>query len=175
MKKFLCLAALLLTLPGCAIVSEFNKGFQEGYNKGLESQKKSGTEVSSNPAESPKTTESGKPSEPKNTFQQAVLKRTADQLNKNVPTKIDEETVLTKVDVEKDGLLYNYELVSFSSEQISNESATQTFRPLVKDRLCADSATKTDLKNGYSYYYAYYGKDKKLITKFAITPKDCGF
>jgi hypothetical protein len=175
MKQVLLLTALLVTLPSCQVVSSFTKGFKEGYDKGAaEAQKKSGSE----PAATQKTS-STEPAEtsakPTDAFRQAVLKRSADQLNKSVPMKVDEETTLTKVEVEKDGLLYNYELVNYTSAQLPSDAANQTFRPLVKERLCADEKTKADLKNGYSYYYSYFGNDKKLITKFAITPKDCGF
>ncbi|MBE9010456.1 hypothetical protein IQ250_09585 [Pseudanabaenaceae cyanobacterium LEGE 13415] len=167
MKRFFYLPAILFVFTGCLPLAPFLSN-ESGNNKPA-----SPTAVSSNPASSPASQPSKAP-EKTSKVDKTVLRVTADQLNRSVPQQIDEETTLTRVDVQEDGLLYNFQLVTKNAAQI-NADAKEIIRNVVKERVCKDASTRASLKEGYSFYYSYVGKDKQPITKFVVAPKDCGF
>ncbi|BAU10116.1 hypothetical protein LEP3755_05960 [Leptolyngbya sp. NIES-3755] len=169
MKQFFYLSAILVLFTGCLPLAPFLSSSNEsGNNKPA-----SPTVDSSNPANSP-TSQPTKPPEKKSKIDQTVLRVTAAQLNRSTPQQIDEETTLTRVDVQEDGLLYNFQLVTKTAADI-NDDAKEIIRNVVKERVCSNASTKANLKDGYSFYYSYVGKDKQPITKFTVAPKDCGF
>lgn len=159
MKQFFFLATTLFLFAGC-------NPSNQPTTKNSESAASS-TTVSSPASEPPVKTEK------KNKLDQIVLRVTAEQLNRSAPKSVDEETTLTKVDVREDGLLYNFELVNKVATDFDSD-ATAIIRGVVKERVCTNPDTKAYLKQGYSYYYSYVGKDKKPIAKFSIAPADCG-
>lgn len=165
MKRFFYLSAILVLFTGCLPLAPF-----------LGSSNKADNNTSGSPAASPASSPASepKPEVKKSKVDQTVLRVTAEQLNRAAPKQIDEETTLTRVDVQEDGLLYNFQLVSKTSADI-NSDAKEIIRNVVKERVCADPSTKANLKDGYSFYYSYVGKDKMPITKFTVAPKDCGF
>ncbi|GAP96521.1 hypothetical protein [Leptolyngbya sp. NIES-2104] len=160
MKRFFYLSAILVLFTGCLPVAPFLPSNRTENN------------TPASPASSPAS--EPKPEPKKSKVDQTVLRVTAAQLNRSVPQQIDEETTLTRVDVQEDGLLYNFQLVTKTSADL-NADAKEIIRNVVKERVCADPATKANLKDGYSFYYSYVGKDKLPVTKFAVAPKDCGF
>ncbi|MGG6267872.1 hypothetical protein ACQ4M3_14530 [Leptolyngbya sp. AN03gr2] len=171
MKRLFYLPALLVLFTGCLPLGPFLSN-ESGNNKPA-----SPTADSSNPVSSPgnqPTQPVTKPPEKKSKVDQTVLRVTAAQLNRNTPQQIDEETTLTKVDVQEDGLLYNFQLVTKTAADI-NDDAKEIIRNVVKERVCSDASTSANLKDGYSFYYSYVGKDKQPITRFTVAPKDCGF
>ncbi len=160
MKRFFYLSATLFLFAGC-----------NPTNQTIARNSESALQESSKPASSP-TSEPTVTTPKKNILDQTVLRVTAAQLNRSAPKQVDEETVLTKVEVQEDGLLYNFQLVNKVSTDLDSD-ATAIIRGVVKERVCTNPDAKAYLKRGYSYYYAYVGKDKKPITKFSIAPKDC--
>jgi ABC-type oligopeptide transport system substrate-binding subunit len=163
MKRFFYLSAFLFLFTGCVPLAPF---------LGSSNRTENNTQVS--PASSSGSEPTVKAEPKKSKVDQTVLRVTADQLNRTAPKQIDEETTLTRVDVQEDGLLYNFQLVTKTSADI-NADAKEIIRNVVKERVCSDPSTKANLKDGYSFYYSYVGKDKLPITKFTVAPKDCGF
>jgi len=170
MKQFFYLSAILFLSTGCLPLAPFlSSSNQSGNNTPA-----SPTADSTSPASSPASQPTVKPPEKKSKVDQTVLRVTAAQLNRSTPQQIDEETTLTKVDVQEDGLLYNFQLVTKTAADINND-AKEIIRNVVKERVCSDASTRANLKDGYSFYYSYVGKDKQPITRFTVAPKDCGF
>lgn len=163
MKRFFYLSATLLLLAGCNPSNQTTAKTSDKPAKGSDS-----------PVISPTSEPTGTtPEKQSNSLDQSVLRASAEQLNRSVPKKIDEETVLTKVEAQKDGLLYNYELINKVSTDLDSDTIG-ILRGTVKDKICTTAETKSFLKEGYSYYYSYVGKDQKPVTKFSVAPKDCG-
>lgn len=165
MKRLFYLSTILILFTGCVPLAPFLASTNQNGNNAPATN--SGSPAS--PTSQPTVTPPAKTSK----VDQNVLRVTAEQLNRSAPKQIDEETKLIKVDVQEDGLLYNFQLVTRTAADI-NADAKEIIRNVVKQRVCSDPSTKANLKDGYSFYYSYIGKDQKPITKFTVAPKDCG-
>lgn len=170
MKRFFYLPTILVLFTGCLPLAPFLPASNQSGN----TPPANPSPASNNPISNPSNAPVVKAPEKKSKVDQTVLRVTAEQLNRSVPKQIDEETTLTRVDVQPDGLLYNFQLVTKTSADL-NADAKEIIRNVVKERVCSDPSTSANLKDGYSFYYSYIGKDKVPVTKFVVAPKDCGF
>lgn len=110
-----------------------------------------------------------------NVSKQQALWQVASQLNQSTPIQIDQETILSNVSVEGDGLVYNYLLVNYSSAEISPQELVDALYPGVKSAVCSQPEMKPALRDGISFHYSYSGNDRNYIAKFVVKPSDCGY
>ncbi|AFW94610.1 hypothetical protein FJR06_07085 [Dolichospermum sp. UHCC 0352] len=106
---------------------------------------------------------------------QQALWKAANEINKFTPVQIDQETMLNNVGVEGDKLVYNYQLINYSSFQLDGSKFAYALLPNVQNSLCSTPETKLALQKGVSFAFCYFGNDSRFITKFIIDPADCGY
>ena len=104
-----------------------------------------------------------------------TLKITADTLNKDLPSMVDEELRLDKVHAEGYKMVFKYTLVNFTPQSMSGEKLKSLMYEDIKTQVCTDKDSKLMLKKGMLVDYAYSGKNKKHITTFAFDAKVCGY
>jgi len=103
-----------------------------------------------------------------------TLKITAETLNKDLPTMLDEELRLDKVDATENKMYFDYTLVNFTPATMSGEKLKSLMYEDIKTQVCADKDSIMLLKKGMLVDYVYRGKEKKTITTFAFDAKVCG-
>ncbi|WP_413174154.1 hypothetical protein [Anabaena azotica] len=106
---------------------------------------------------------------------QQALWKAASEINKFTPIQLDQETILNNVGVEGDRLVYNYELINYSSFQLDGTKFAYALSPDVQNSLCSTPETKLAMQKGVSFAFCYFGNDSRFITKFIINPADCGY
>ncbi|QYX33219.1 hypothetical protein [Sphaerospermopsis torques-reginae] len=106
---------------------------------------------------------------------QQALWKTANEINKSTPIQIDQETILNNVGVEGHRLVYNYELINYSSFEIDAQKFAYAILPVIENSICSIPETKLALQKGVSFAFCYFGNDSRFITKFIINPADCGY
>ena len=105
---------------------------------------------------------------------QQALWQVASQLNKSMPIQIDQETILSNIGVQGDGLVYNHQLVNYLSTEVSPNELVDALYPGIKNSVCSSPDMQPALKKQISFHYSYFGNDRKFIAKFVVTPSDCG-
>ena len=95
-------------------------------------------------------------------------------LNKETPRMIDKETQLYKTLARQGELIYQYIMVNYPAAYYNSNQRISNFKPILRSKTC-NSRLKSFLENGVSITYQYYGKDRKHIATFTITPADCGY
>jgi len=164
MKKFFCSILILITLCSCKVSSKVTSEAAEGLAKGLgESFGKSGGESIASAFSQ------------QGVSKQQALWQAVSQINQSTPIQIDQETILSNAGVKGDGILYRYELINYSSDQIDPDAFVDDLRPAIQNSACSNPDMKPLFQNGVSFYYSYYGNDKKYITEFGLTPANCGY
>jgi len=113
-----------------------------------------------------------------NTDPQAVEKALtvlASKLNENYPQKIDSDTKLDNVTTDfGKKFIYNYTLINIKSTDI-DIYAFRVFLSELKTKVCSTSDLSIFFKNGVTLGYYYSGYDRKIISKYEIYPRDCGY
>ena len=104
-----------------------------------------------------------------------TLQKVADQLNKDLPKKIDAETELTRTEAQQALLIYNYRLVNVESGQIEASKIDTEVKPKITKTACAEPSIKdTFFKNHVTLRYTYHDKDGGMIGSVDVKPADCG-
>jgi len=104
-----------------------------------------------------------------------TLQKVADQVNKDLPKKIDDDTELTKTEALQGILVYNYRLVNIEAGQVDNAKLESAVRPKITQGACASQEIKdTFFKNKVTLRYSYHDKDGGLIGNLDVTPANCG-
>lgn len=169
MKKFFCSVFIVLLLCSCKgsgkLAGQVTKVVGAGLASAVgESLVKTGSEAI---AESF--------SNQNKVSKQQALWKAANEINKFTPLQIDQETILNTVGVEGDTLVYNYQLINYSSFQLDGQKFAYAMFTEVQNSLCSTPETKLALEQGVSFASYYFGNDSRFITKFIIHPADCGY
>ncbi|CEK10402.1 hypothetical protein [Legionella hackeliae] len=98
-------------------------------------------------------------------------------LNKNLPAKIDNHTVLYKVGSDKSKLLYYFELVNFDENQKSNilnnqEEASNMLETSIKAKVCKSSELQRFSNQNIELVYDYILDGRQLFS-IPINEKIC--
>jgi len=102
--------------------------------------------------------------------------KAAEQLNKDAPTMIDEETRMNKATVGPGAMLtYHYTFPNYSSDEVQSEWIRSDLRESVTSQVCNSKEMKPALQYGGTYKYSYSGNDQRVIGAFQITRTDCGY
>lgn len=104
-----------------------------------------------------------------------TLQITADTLNNNLPTMVDEELRLDKVSADGSKMIFNYTLVHFTAQTMGAKKLKSLMYEDIKTQVYTDKESKMMLKKGMLVDYVYKGKNKKHITTFAFDAKTCGY
>jgi hypothetical protein len=103
-----------------------------------------------------------------------AVKHLVEELNKGLPAMADAGTRLNRVSLEGKELLYDYEMLNYTSAELPRAQLDTVLGPQVRKAACGSPQMKPLWKNGYSAHYRYNGKDKRLITEIVVKPSDCG-
>ncbi|MCW5314195.1 hypothetical protein GTQ43_10380 [Nostoc sp. KVJ3] len=167
--KIFCSSLILVMLYSCKGSGKLAGEIAEGLGKGFanavgESMVKTGSEAIAKSF-----------SNQNKVSKQQALWEAASEMNKFTPIQIDQGTILNNVSVEGNGLVYNYELINYSSFQVDPKQLVYNISPVVQNSLCSTPDTKLALQKDVSFSYCYFGNDKRFIVKFIIEPADCGY
>lgn len=106
----------------------------------------------------------------------AHLSRIATEINRSIPTMIDQETELMPAEGREGMLVYNYRLVSYAVSQLDPAKFAAGAKQKVTQGACSRPETRDDfLKKGVTLRYSYYDKNTQHIATVDVTPADCGF
>ena len=106
----------------------------------------------------------------------AILVQTADMMNANLPTMIDED-IQWDSSVAGPGkiLSYNYTVFNYDSTKIDTEQFSDNIHGFLVDTVCTAPVTKILPENGVLLNFNYYDSEHELITKVQVPPSDCGY
>jgi len=103
-----------------------------------------------------------------------TLKITAATLNKTLPTMVDSELRLERVESKESTMKFYYTLVHFTRVDMPASRLKSLMYEDTKIQVCSDNDTMMLLKKGMKVEYVYTGKDKIDITTFLFDAKVCG-
>ena len=99
----------------------------------------------------------------------------AAQLNRSLPSMLDQETELTTAEGAYRMLIYKYRLINVPTGRLDYQRFAADAKPKLTQAACTNAATREDfLSKGISLRYSYFDKDKNHIATIDVTPKDCG-
>ena len=104
---------------------------------------------------------------------QEVVKLAAEELNKQLPQKIDNYTQLISIEGKEQSLLYTYEIKTGdkSDEEVIREDKSR-MKTAVTQGIC--SSSERFLNNGIDISYIYTSAvSKKTLFRFDVSQKDC--
>ena len=98
------------------------------------------------------------------------------ETNKQLPMTVDRETRLDNVTpLPNRRFTYNYTLLNVTSKNIDPKEIYENLKKDLQPRVCSTPDLKIYFENKVTIEYSYSGSDNIFITKFVITPKDCGY
>ena len=103
-----------------------------------------------------------------------LLKISADVMNKNLPTMIDEELRHDKVEAKGKSLIFRYTLIHFTEKEMSADKLKKLMEEDTKKSICRDKDSQMMFKKGIVIVYDYADKNAKHITQFTFDAKACG-
>lgn len=106
---------------------------------------------------------------------QEVLKILATHTNKQLPKKMNPETMLQSIEGREGELVYHYVKINASSEQFDRKKFTAKKRPQLIYATCHSPRLHIFLANGVTARYSFKGKDGQLISEITIAPSECGY
>lgn len=94
--------------------------------------------------------------------------------NKELPTMIDEQTELVKLEGLEGVLVYHYRLTEVVPGQLSSETLVQRLSPMISANTCADPESRERfLENGVAIRYVYSDSQNGMIGEFDVSVSDC--
>ncbi len=102
-----------------------------------------------------------------------LLKKTAKELNKNLPIMIDAQTQLDSTIAMNKQFLYKYTIINQSTEDMNSTAFNKTMQPYLVNFVCTSAGMEVFWKNGVQVIYSYYGKNGKQFTTITIKPSQC--
>ena len=98
------------------------------------------------------------------------------EMNKTLPTMVDEETRLDRVGVYGKTFYGRYTLVNFAIEELDRtqiQGMHDHLKTLHVNSYCTNPGTKTLRDNNSGRELDIYDKNSKWVTKITVTPGDC--
>ena len=103
--------------------------------------------------------------------QQAAAKANV-ELNRGLPTMMDSQTMLTKVEASTDLVIYNIKMVNYPSAYLDQNFLVKA-QELVGRRNCADNDIMWTYEQGRYSKYIVSGSDNKQAGSFIISKVYC--
>lgn len=98
------------------------------------------------------------------------------EMNKTLPTMVDEETRLDRVGVYGKTFYGRYTLINFSLEELNRtqiESMRDGLKTLHVNSYCTNPGLKMLRENNSGREFEIYDKNAKWVTTITVTPGDC--
>jgi hypothetical protein len=105
---------------------------------------------------------------------EAALARAAEEMNKKLPTMIDEDTRLEALAAGPgQRLSFLYTLTKASSIDVSDAMLKEMMQASIREGACSAASTRQMLDKGVELVYQYTGNDGKTIGEIVIQPATC--
>ena len=103
----------------------------------------------------------------------AVLMQTADELNRQLPYMVDEETRLDTTPGYNMEFSYYFTLFNYSSNEIDKDAFYTQMRPSLVNQVCTSSELESFVNNGVTIRYVYSDTEGREIAQISISPSNC--
>lgn len=106
---------------------------------------------------------------------ESYYQQMANEINKGMPVRLDEETVITGASYSDGRMTYSYQ-TDVAKAAAMDESHKVRFLAALKLEAVPEVCTKAEtakILQHISIGYRFYGRDKELIGEYVITPTDC--
>ncbi len=103
--------------------------------------------------------------------QQSAIKANVD-LNQGLPTMLDSQTMLTKVEASTDSTVYHIKMVNYLSASLDEDFLIKA-QELIGRRNCTDKDIKWSLDQGKYMKYILSGSDHQQAGSFIISKVYC--
>ena len=102
-----------------------------------------------------------------------VLRENAAKFNSQMPKPVDPETMGLGMDVTSEGVVYRYQMTSYTKQQLIGSGFIERLTPVLLANACKEQNTLTILRNKFSVSYSYLDKIGELVGTVVITPNQC--
>ena len=103
-----------------------------------------------------------------------VLRENAAKFNSQMPKPVDAETMGLGMDVTSEGVVYRYQLTSYTNQELIGSGFIERLTPVLLANACQEQNTLTILRNRFSVSYSYVDKIGDSVGTVVITPNQCG-
>ena len=103
----------------------------------------------------------------------ALLIAVAEQTNAMLPAQIDEDTVLVQLIAEQNTLIYDYQIITLTAEEMPAAEVEVYMRPIVVYQSCNMPNIRPILVQGATLGYQYTSSDDVWLTRIDISEQDC--
>lgn len=97
----------------------------------------------------------------------------ADQTNPMLPAQIDEDTVLVQLIAEQTTLIYDYKILTLTSQEMPAADLESLMRPIVIAQSCNMANIRPILDQGATMRYQYTASDDVWLTEIDVSEQDC--
>lgn len=102
------------------------------------------------------------------------LKSEVEQINRQVPMMMDEETRLDKATLGPGAtVIYHFTFPGYSAEQVDPDKLAENLSPALTQNICLDEQLKESMEEGARYVYAFHGNDGREISRMEVGEADC--
>tara|TARA_B110000037_G_scaffold202380_1_gene244490 strand:+ start:1412 stop:2107 length:696 start_codon:yes stop_codon:yes gene_type:complete len=102
-----------------------------------------------------------------------AIRNEIDMANKSMPTKIDDDTLITSMALNDGDIHYNYTLVNWEVGELDMDAFRTTMASQIKNNACDTPETRELLDEHRKLVYSYRDKNGNPITQIIISEEDC--
>ena len=102
-----------------------------------------------------------------------VLKENAAKFNSRMPKPVDAETMGLGMDVTNEGVIYKYQMISYTKQQLIGSGFIERLTPVLLANACKEQNTLTILRNKFSVSYSYVDKIGDPVGTVVVSPNQC--
>jgi hypothetical protein len=103
------------------------------------------------------------------------LIKVADEIQKQLPRMIDEESRLDSIMAIGNDLYYRVTFVNYNADDFDIAKLRKRKELILKHNMCNNEDTKLLIKKGVSFNYYFFGKDDLAVLKIKINRNKCGY
>lgn len=102
-----------------------------------------------------------------------VLRENAAKFNSQMPKPVDAETMGLGMDVTNEGVVYKYQMTSYTKQQLIGSGFIERLTPVLLANACKEQNTLTILRNKFSVSYSYVDKIGDSVGTIVVSPNQC--
>ena len=103
-----------------------------------------------------------------------ILRESAVKFNAQMPMQVDAETRALGMDVTDAGVVYRYQMNSYTREQLVGMGFMERLPAILLANACKEPNTLTILKSRFSVTYSYVDKTGEFVGTVVVGPEQCG-
>jgi hypothetical protein len=102
-----------------------------------------------------------------------ALQKIAKQMNNQIPIMVDDETQLTSCLVAGKTINIFYKLINFKASEVNADEIQKHVWEQKNYNACKDKSTRQLIDMGVIYFFTYFDKDDRLITRVSLDKYKC--